>query len=157
MLQFQFLLDPLVAQMVKNLPAMQVTQVWSLGRKDHMKKGVNSLNRGALRATVHGGGKESDTTAWLTLSLSCHNVEKNIFFISSFSFPMYFILVKIQNLEKNSPNFSISFFSPFMQISLTSKFKIGRCIWRFYNSWLSTCMLQLFFIKQNHHFFSTCC
>ena len=30
----------LVAQTVKNLPAMQETQVWSLGRKDSLKKGM---------------------------------------------------------------------------------------------------------------------
>ena len=30
--------DSLVAQMVKNLPAMQETQVWSLGREDSLEK-----------------------------------------------------------------------------------------------------------------------
>ena len=30
----------LVAQMVKNLPAMQETQVWSLGQEDPLKKGM---------------------------------------------------------------------------------------------------------------------
>ena len=30
----------LVAQMVKNLPAMQDTWVWSLGQKDLLKKGM---------------------------------------------------------------------------------------------------------------------
>ena len=30
----------LVAQMVKNLPAMQETQVWSLGREDPLEKGM---------------------------------------------------------------------------------------------------------------------
>ena len=30
----------LVAQMVKNLPAMQETHVWSLGQEDPLKKGM---------------------------------------------------------------------------------------------------------------------
>ena len=54
----------LVAQTVKNLPAMQVTQGWSLGWEDPREKGIaihsslscqeNSIDRGAWRATVHG-------------------------------------------------------------------------------------------------------
>ena len=31
---------PLVAQMIKNLPAMQETQVWSLGSEDTLEKGM---------------------------------------------------------------------------------------------------------------------
>ena len=56
----------LVAQMVKNLPAMQETWVQSLGWKDLMEKGM------AIHGEVHGqwslassslwGCKESDTT-----------------------------------------------------------------------------------------------
>ena len=34
------LYDPLVVQMVKNLPAMQETQVPSLGWKDSLEKGM---------------------------------------------------------------------------------------------------------------------
>ena len=30
----------LVAQMVENLPAMQETQVWSLGQEDPLEKGM---------------------------------------------------------------------------------------------------------------------
>ena len=53
----------LVAQMVKNLPAMQEIQVWSLDQEDPLKKGMvthssilkdNSMDRGAWQATVHG-------------------------------------------------------------------------------------------------------
>ena len=54
----------LVAQIVKNLPAMQETQVQSLGQKDPVEKGngnplqyacpENSMDRGAWRAIVHG-------------------------------------------------------------------------------------------------------
>ena len=31
---------PLVTQTVKNLPAMQETQVWSLGQQDLLEKGI---------------------------------------------------------------------------------------------------------------------
>ena len=63
----------LVAQMVKNLPAMQASQVQSLGQEDPLKKGMethssileNSMDRGAWQATVH-SCKESDTTEGLS-------------------------------------------------------------------------------------------
>ena len=54
----------LVAQLVKNLPAMQETWVQSLGRKDPLEKEMaahssilamgNPMNRGAWRAPDHG-------------------------------------------------------------------------------------------------------
>ena len=54
----------LVAQMVKNLPAMQETWVQSLGWKDPLEKGMAShssilawripMDSGAWRATVYG-------------------------------------------------------------------------------------------------------
>jgi len=53
----------LVAQIVKNLPAMQETWVQPLGWEDPMEKGMaihspeNSMDRGAWRATVHGVAK----------------------------------------------------------------------------------------------------
>ena len=57
----------LVAQMVKNLPAMQKTQVLSLGWEDPLKKGIAThssilswripMDRGAWRATVRGVAK----------------------------------------------------------------------------------------------------
>ena len=53
--------------MAKNLPAMQETQVRSLGQEDSLEKGngyplqysclENSLDRGAWWATVHGIAK----------------------------------------------------------------------------------------------------
>ena len=53
----------LVAQSVKNLPAVQETQVWSLGWEDPLEKGMAthsrilawriSMDRGAWQATVH--------------------------------------------------------------------------------------------------------
>ena len=51
-----------MAQMVKNLPAMQETQVWSLGQEDGEGNGYslqyfcleNSMDRRAWQAIVHG-------------------------------------------------------------------------------------------------------
>ena len=52
--------------MVKSLPAMQESQVRSLGRKDPLEKDgyplqysclVNSMDRGTWQATVHGVAK----------------------------------------------------------------------------------------------------
>ena len=63
----------LVAQTVKNLPAMQETQVWSLGRSRSPAEGNGnplwyscleySMDRGDLQATVHGVPK-----SWTQLS-----------------------------------------------------------------------------------------
>ena len=55
-------LASLVAQMVKNLPAMQETWIQSLGWKDPLEKGIatqyscleNSMDRGAWQAIVYG-------------------------------------------------------------------------------------------------------
>ena len=57
----------LVAEMVKNLPTMQKTQVPSLGQEDSLKKGIgypihyscllNSMERGAWQTAVHGVAK----------------------------------------------------------------------------------------------------
>ena len=57
----------LVARMVKNLPAVQKTQVRSLGQEDPLEKEMathssvlaweNPMDRGALQATVHGIAK----------------------------------------------------------------------------------------------------
>ena len=55
----------LVAQMVKNLPAMQETQVRSLSQEDTLEKGmathssilawrIQRIGRGTWQATVHG-------------------------------------------------------------------------------------------------------
>ena len=70
-------LASLVAQMVKNLPAMQETQVWPVGWEDSPGEGNghplqysflgSPTHREAWQATVHGVAKESDTTERLTL------------------------------------------------------------------------------------------
>ena len=61
-----------MAQMVKNLPAMQEIQVQSLDQEDPLEKGMathssscleNSMDRGAWRATVH-----RVTKSWTQLS-----------------------------------------------------------------------------------------
>ena len=61
----------LVAQMVKSLPAVQETWVWSLSWEAPLEKGLgplqcccleNSMDRAAWWAAVHRGCKESDRT-----------------------------------------------------------------------------------------------
>ena len=61
----------LMAQMVKNLPAMQETWLRSLVQEDSLEKGMatrsvscleNPMDRGAWQATVHGVAKELDMT-----------------------------------------------------------------------------------------------
>ena len=52
------MLVSLVALSVKNPPAMQETQVQSLGQEDPLEKGMatpsNPMDRGVWRATLHG-------------------------------------------------------------------------------------------------------
>ena len=66
-----------MAQTVKNLPAMQETQVQSLSREDPLEKGMathSSILAWRMPRTEESGGyrpwgcKESDTTERLTLS-----------------------------------------------------------------------------------------
>ena len=69
----------LVAQTVKNLPAMQETQVRSLGQEDPLEEGRAThsstlawriMDRGAWWATVHAWGHtELDTTQRLSRQL----------------------------------------------------------------------------------------
>ena len=68
----------MVAQTVKNLPAIKETQVWSLGWEDPLEKGMTThsnilawripIDRGASWA-INCGGAESDMTEQLTLML----------------------------------------------------------------------------------------
>ena len=69
-----------VAQMVKNSPAMQETQVWSLGQEDPLEKRMATHSSILAWREFHGqrslvgyrsprgawGRKESDMTEWLT-------------------------------------------------------------------------------------------
>ena len=67
-----------MAQTIKNPPAMQETQVQSLGWEDRLEKGM-AIHSSILPGESHGqrgfvgysplGLKESDTTEWLTLRL----------------------------------------------------------------------------------------
>ena len=66
----------LVAQMAKNLPAMQETRVRSLGQEDPLEREIatrSSILAWKIPWTEEPGrlqlAKESDRTEWLTLSL----------------------------------------------------------------------------------------
>ena len=75
----------LVAQRIRNMPAMQETWVQSLGQKDSLEKGM-SIHSSILACinpwTEEPGGpwghKELDTTEWLTLFICKHMVCKII-------------------------------------------------------------------------------
>ena len=66
-ISYTFIHSSLVAQMVKTLPAMWETWIWSLGWEDPLKMGMVTdssilacripMNRGPWRATVHGVAK----------------------------------------------------------------------------------------------------
>ena len=71
----------LVAQRVKNMPAMQETWVWSLGLEDPLEKEmqptpvfllVESYRQRSLVGYSPWGRKESDTTKWLTHTHTPH-------------------------------------------------------------------------------------
>ena len=93
---------PMVFQVGENLPAIQRTQVWSLGREDSLKKGMathfsiltwteDSMDRRAWWATVHqvtwvGHGRGTNThTCYLWLW-----VLKTVFSLTLPSFKMLF-------------------------------------------------------------------
>ena len=56
----------LVAQMVKNLPAMPETQVWSLGQKDPLEKGMAMHSVVFLENSVE--GESAKLQSWTQLS-----------------------------------------------------------------------------------------
>ena len=73
----------LVAQLVKNLPAMQETQVQSLGWEDPLEMEMattpifllgNPMDRGDWRATVHGVTKELYMTLQLNNIIYSHRI-----------------------------------------------------------------------------------
>ena len=57
------------AQLVKNLPAVQKTWVWSLGWEDSLEKG-KATHSSILAWRIPWGHKELDTTEQLSFSLS---------------------------------------------------------------------------------------
>ena len=70
--------ESLVTQMVKNLPAVKETRVWTLGQKDPLEKGIathSSILAGEFPGQKNLAGyspwglKESDKTDQLTLPL----------------------------------------------------------------------------------------
>ena len=59
----------LVAQMIKNLPAMRETQIQPLGQEDTLEKGMaihSSIGQRSLESYSPWSRKESDTTEQLT-------------------------------------------------------------------------------------------
>ena len=59
---------------VKNLPALQETQVWSLGHEDPLEKGMathSSILVWRIPCTEEPGMLESDMIKWLTLHYLC--------------------------------------------------------------------------------------
>ena len=74
----------LVARMVKNLPTVQETWVWSLGLEDPLEKGMathSNILAWIIPWIVHEVA-ESDTTEQLTLSLSPDILDSFIYFNS---------------------------------------------------------------------------
>ena len=76
-----------MAQMVKNLPAIEEIQIQSLGQEDPLEKGMathSSILAWRIPRTEEPGRlqsmglKESDMTEWLTLSLSFNKTKNNI-------------------------------------------------------------------------------
>ena len=113
----------LMAQLVKNPPAMWEAWVRSLGWEDPLEKGKAAhssilawrirMDRGAWQATAHGGHKESDTTEQLSLSCyerSLHRVVKNTYLgvICGLppTFPSHVTLNKLFTFS--TPHFSLS-------------------------------------------------
>ena len=76
----------MVAQTVKNLPAMQETWVWTLSREDSPREWngyplqysclENSMDRGAWRATVHGSAKSQTQLSTHTRASTSHRYDR---------------------------------------------------------------------------------
>ena len=103
----------LVAQMVKNLPAVWETWIWSLGWEDTLEKGVAThssvlawripMDRGALWVTVHRGHKDSGITEWL--STAQDNSGRTVIFWKTINLSMipliYFGFYVLENTWNN--------------------------------------------------------
>ena len=91
----------LVAQLVKNLPAMQEIQVWLLGWEDSLEKGMathSSILACRIPWTEKSGGlqsmglQESDTTKRLNHQQNCVITKKTYFFkIVLFTISIFFL------------------------------------------------------------------
>ena len=86
---FQWVRVSPMAQMVKNLPAMWETWVWSLGWKDPLEKGIpiyssilawrNPTDRGAWWAGVHRASQSWTWLKWLsTTEETCNSYSMNV-------------------------------------------------------------------------------
>ena len=78
----QYSLASSVAQLVKNLPAVQETWVWFLGWKDTLEKRKathSSILVWRIRWNVHGGYKESDMAEQLSLDFTSHERVSKIY------------------------------------------------------------------------------
>ena len=92
----------LVAQTIKNLPAMQETQVWSLGWDDPLEKRMaihSSILAWRIPWTEAGydpwGHKESDMIEQLTLSLLFHNDCHCIDYFWHFCLAVFYFLANV--------------------------------------------------------------
>ena len=114
----------LVAQLVKNSPAMRQTWVRSVGWEDPLEKGKathSSIPASRIPWTSWWGHKESDTTEWLTLSLFTWNNQLRTWtFKETPQDPSHHHHWRL-NLKKN---FSVSP-KPLVFTSLLFKFVIG--------------------------------
>ena len=89
----------LVAQTVKNLPAMRENWIQSLGWEDPLEEGMAThssilawritMDREAWRATVLGGHKESDTTEWLSTAQHIEGWPLILWFTFAFKDPKF--------------------------------------------------------------------
>ena len=87
---FQYLWASLVAQLVKNLPAMQETWVQSLGWEDPLEKGTathSSILAWRIPWTVYSawGRQELDTTERLSFSHSLTPGNQFVFYVGNYS------------------------------------------------------------------------
>ena len=97
----------LVAQMIKNLPAMQDTWVWSLGQEDLLEKEManhSSILAWKILWTEEPVGLQSmwsqrDTTEQVTLSFSLYVHILNIYFIRVFLCLVYSTFLRLFIIE----------------------------------------------------------
>ena len=98
----------LVAQLLKNPPAMWETWVWYLGWEDTLKKGNILQYSGLENSTDH---KELDTTEWLSLhspkGCQIFAVFSNLFFFSSHTHTHTPPLMKVINIPVLIFHFSL--------------------------------------------------